>query len=236
MFTVSFYRLIDLCFLFVLLDILCRAFEWIGMIWYKLIHRFAKLEEQQFSNTSRFAKRKRQNQTKDDKSTFFPDVLSRCSLQTKGLQTWKTNRDMLFLLCVPRQSAHFGEDVLFPLLQQSSHVCRSAPFLFIYIHSMYLFRFLVFYIWININETCFRTCFSKDKGAFKSQGPDFTTENMRNTSKRLRSDGTSTWEVASLFLLGTKPNMSTLLKSMYNIYIMDILWVIYIYIYSMITG
>ena len=133
MFTVSFYRLIDLCFLFVLLDILCRAFEWIGMIWYKLIHRFAKLE-QQFSNTSRFAKRKRQNQTKDDKSTFFPDVLSRCSLQTKGLQTWKTNRDMLFLLCVPRQSAHFGEDVLFPLLQQSSHVCRSAPFLFIYIY------------------------------------------------------------------------------------------------------
>ena len=165
MFTVSFYRPIDLCFLFVLLDILCRAFEWIGMIWYKLIHRFAKLEEQQFSNTSRFAKQKRQNQTKDDKSTFF----SRCSFQMffpdKGPSDMKNqSRHVVSVVCATSICSFWWRCVVSPFAAVFSCLQKCSFLIYIYIHSMYLFRFLVFYIWININETCFRTCFSKDKG------------------------------------------------------------------------
>ena len=153
----------------------------------------------------------------------------------KGSSDMKNqSRHVVSVVCATSICSFWWRCVVSPFAAVFSCLQKCSFLIYIYIHSMYLFRFLVFYIWININETCFRTCFSKDKGAFKSQGPDFTTENMRNTSKRLMSDGTSTWEVSSLFLLGPTPNMSTLLKSMYNIYIMDILWVIYIY--SMITG
>ena len=228
MFTVSFYRPIDLCFLFVLLDILCRAFEWIGMIWYKLIHRFAKLEEQQFSNTSRLAKQKRQNQTKDDKSTFF----SRCSFQMffpdKGPSDMKNqSRHVVSVVCATSICSFWWRCVVSPFAAVFSCLqkCSFLIYIYIYIACIYFgFWFSIF--GLTSTKRVFEHVSQRIKGAFKSQGPDFTTENMRNTSKRLMSDGTSTWEFSSLFLLGPTPNMSTLLKSMYNIYIIK-----YIYIY-----
>ena len=136
MFTVSFYRLIDLCFLFVLLDILCRAFEWIGMIWYKLIHRFAKLEEQQFSNTSRFAKRKRQNQTKDDKSTFF----SRCSFQMfspdKGSSDMKNqSRHVVSVVCATSICSFWWRCVVSPFAAVFSCLQKCSFLIYIYIYT-----------------------------------------------------------------------------------------------------
>ena len=164
------------------------------MIWYKLIHRFAKLEEQQFSNTSRFAKQKRQNQTKDDKSTFFfqmffPDVLSRqrAFRHEKPIETCcfccVCHVNLLILVkmcCFPFCSS----------LLMSAEVLLSY-YIYIYIACIYFgFWFSIF--GLTSTKRVFEHVSQRIKGAFKSQGPDFTTENMRNTSKRLMSDGTST--------------------------------------------
>ena len=146
---------------------------------------------------------------------FFPDVLSRQRVfrHEKPIETCcfccVCHVNLLILVkmcCFPFCSS----------LLMSAEVLLS--YLYIYIACIYFgFWFSIF--GLTSTKRVFEHVSQRIKGAFKSQGPDFTTENMRNTSKRLMSDGTSTWEVSSLFLLGPTPNMSTLLKSMYNIYI-----------------